>query len=142
MVEVAGMWEFGWNTPILEADLWEMAMREFGVKRLNMTPVSGIDKRWISEYPSISELLEAKKGLDFVFFDEHGDTSLSDFVHPENALYIFGKTSCSNYSDFAKKHACVKIESARPGFLWGHQALTLALYDRKQKHDHNLHRQP
>ena len=41
-VEVAGMWEVGYDAPLSESVRWEMLLLEFGVDRLHMIPVSGI----------------------------------------------------------------------------------------------------
>lgn len=132
MVEVAGIWELGWSAPITEAVQWEMVLREFGVERLNMTPVSGIKKRWINEYPSMEGLLD-DRDLEPVFVDENGETELRDFDHPESALYVFGKITYSPFSDLAQEHRSIRIDSKKPGMLLPHQALAIVLYDRGSK---------
>lgn len=132
MVEVGGLWEMGWSAPITEADLWEMVLRSYGVERLNMTPVSGIDKRWISEYHSMDELIESRD-LTPVFIDENGETELSDFEHPENALYVLGKATYSPFQVMAQDHLSVRIDCPSMGMLWPHQALAVVLYDRSKK---------
>lgn len=135
MIEVAGMWELGWNTPIMEADLWEYAMREFGVEHLNMTPISGIATKWIEEYRTLDEVITAKSELTPVFVDEHGEVELEDFIHPKNALYIFGKGNFSPFSNMADKTGAqsVRIGSMKPGLLWPHQALAVVLYHRSKQ---------
>jgi len=131
MIEVAGIWEQGWNVPLMEADQWEMVMAEFGVERLNMTPISGIDKPWIHEYPSIEELLADRSHLTPVFVDESAEVELSEFEHPKDALYVFGRCS---YSPFhGHEGQAVKIQTVKPGMLWPHQAMAIVLYDRSQK---------
>mgnify|MGYP003652254906 CR=1 FL=1 len=135
MIEVAGMWEIGWNTPIMEADLWEMTLREFGLTALSMTPISGINKPWIDEYEYLDDILTAKPDLTPVFVDELGEVELSDFVHPENALYVFGKTTHSPFNSMAKKYNAqsVRIASVNPATMWAHQALAIVLYDRAKQ---------
>jgi len=130
VIECAGAWEQGWNVPILEADLWEMVMSEFGVKRLNMTPVSGIKKPWIHEYPTIEDLLEDRSHLTPVFVDERATVELEQFEHPENALYVFGRVSYSPYVKYGEGAVTLKIATPQPGMLWAHQALAIILYDR------------
>jgi len=132
-IEIAGMWELGWNTPIKEVDLWEMAMREFAVQRLNMAPISGICCKWLHEYQSLHEILEDRSQLTPVFVDEKGAVEISDFSHPENALYVFGKGNWSPFNNLAKNHLSVRIDSDLPGMLWPHQALALVLYFRRRK---------
>ena len=130
MIEVAGVWEQGWSVPITEADQWEVVLREFGVARLNMTPVSGIVRSWTYEYPSIEELLEDRSHLAPVFVDEHSDVELGEFQHPQDALYVFGRVS---YSPWRGEGQSLKIPTEKPGMLWPHQALAIVLYDRGLK---------
>jgi len=132
-VEVAGMWELGWSAPITESVLWEYAMREFGVERLNMTPVSGISKKWVFEYQNMDSLLSDRSHLEPVFVDENAQMELREFEHPQNALYVFGKGSYSPFSAMARNHQSVKIKSSKPGLMWPHQTLAVVLYDRASR---------
>ncbi len=127
MIEAAGIWEQGWSVPLTESDQWEVVLREFGLERLNMTPVTGIVRSWIHEYPSIEALLEDRSHLDIVFVDESAEVELTEFQHPENALYVFGRSS---YSPFREGYQSVKIQTEKPGMLWPHQAFAIVLYDR------------
>lgn len=130
MIEVAGLWELGWSAPMTEAIQWEYAMREFGIERLNMTPISGVYKRWIHEYNHTEAILADRSHLTPVFVDENAETELSDFKHPENALYLFGKGTYSPFSSKASEHLSVKINSTQPGLMWPHQALAVVMYHR------------
>jgi len=130
MIEAAGLWELGWSAPITEAVLWEYVMREFGVERLNMAPVSGIDKRWIYEYENVELLLNDRSHLTPVFVDENATTELLEFDHPNDALYLFGKGTYSPFSAMAEEHLSLKIKSTKPGLMWPHQALAVVMYDR------------
>jgi len=129
VIEVAGTWELGWSAPITEVDQWWTVMREFNVERLNMTPISGIAKNWVHEYPSFDELL-ADRPLTPVFITENAPVELRDFEHPEDALYVLGKVSYSPFSDLSQDHLSVRIDSPKPGMLWPHQALAIVLYNR------------
>jgi hypothetical protein len=136
MVEVAGIWEVGWNAPFTESVQWEMMLREFGIEHLNMTPISGIaapwgNKPWITEYPSIDDMLAHKQHLTPVFLDEKADATLEDFVHPEDALYVFGRAS--QRPTAPDNAVSVRIDTVKPGCLWAHQACALVLYDRYLK---------
>lgn len=133
MIEVAGAWELGWSSPITEIDHWGMAMRSFGVERISMTPVSGIQSKFLDEYPTIEELLEAKQDMTFVFVDEEGETELKNFYHPKNALYIFGKANRTPFPTYGKDHLSVRIDCPLMGMLWPHQAMSIVLYDRINK---------
>lgn len=133
MIGVAGIWELGWSVPIVEADMWQMSLREFGVKELHMTPITGIDKKWIHEYSTMDELLLANHDAVPVFVDEKAECELTYFTHPQDALYVFGKGNWSPFNNMAKDHASVRIGSTKPGMLWPHQALAIVLYDRLRK---------
>jgi len=129
-IEVAVSWELAWSSPLKEADLWEMPMSEFGADRFNATPVSGIRKKWVHEYPSMAHLLDDRAHLTPVFIDENGKTELRDIEHPEDALYVFGRYSYSPASNEGRDGLTVYIDTPRLGMMWPHQALSVVLYDR------------
>ena len=132
-VRVAGLWELGWNTPIKEVELWEFPVRDFGVERFYMTPVSGIRPDIIiQERHSMEEILAENEDLTVVHIDERGKEPLHSFVHPENALYVFGKVSLSAMVAYGRPgDRSVKISTPlNLGVLWPHQCLSLVLYDR------------
>lgn len=129
-MEVAGIWELGWSSPITEIEHWGMAMRSFNVDRISMAPVSGIQCKFLDEYQNIEELLEAKKDMTFVFVDENAEVELKDFNHPENALYIFGKANYTPFPTHGGGHLSVRIDCPLKGMLWPHQAMAVVLYDR------------
>ena len=130
MIEVAGVWEQGWSVPFTEHVSWEMVLKEFGVKRMNMTPITGIKGRFVFEYQTIQEVIEDRKHLTPVFIDENAVETLSEFEHPEDALYILGRVSHSPYKAIGGDYKALKIETPKPGLLWPHQALAITLYDR------------
>lgn len=133
MIEVAGIWEIGRNVPIMEADLWKCVLRSYGIKRLNMTPITGIRAPWISEFNSVSDMLAAYPDHVPVFVDEKSDIELEDFVHPEDALYVFGRSSYSPFTDMAKQQHSLRIDCPTMGMLWPHQCLSMILRDRGMK---------
>ena len=134
MIKVVGCWELGWSTPIMEFDLWTYPLRDFSVDEHIMTPVSGIDSN-VTEVKSIQEAIDDNPGLIPVYVDEDGDTPLTEFEHPENALYIFGKANYSPFATVGKKGVSVRIETKEHGLLWPHQAACIVLYDRFLKND-------
>ena len=133
MVEVAGIWEQGWTIPLVEYNEWEMVAQEFGVDAIHMTPKTGVNGGLLIEYESIDALLSARPGLEIVFVDEEGETDLTDFEHPENALYVMGRVGCSAFRLRGKGHLSVSIPTPKRGHLWPHQALAIVLYDRERK---------
>jgi hypothetical protein len=110
-------------------------LKEFGVNEMHMVPVTGIDKARAKEYNDLQEILDENPDLVRVYVDESADVSLPQFKHPENALYIFGKTSLAPYKVYAKPgDLVVKIDSvANNGGFWSHQAASMILYDRFAK---------
>jgi hypothetical protein len=133
VIEIAGIWEIGRNVPLMEADLWKCAMRSYGLKRLNMTPITGIHAPWIFEFASVDEMIDAYPNHDPVFVDETAGTELEDFSHPTNALYVFGRSSYSPFTNMAKEHLSFRIECPELGMLWPHQCLPMILRDRGKK---------
>jgi hypothetical protein len=134
MIKVAGIWEQGWNTPFLEFDLWVYPLRDFEVDEFYMTPITGIQKK-VNEKATIEEVIAENKDLDVVWIDEAGETLLSEFKHPENALYIMGKTQKKPMVGLKKRgDFSVRIETKKDksnnGMLWAHQAISIVLYDR------------
>lgn len=137
MVKVVSFWEQGWNTPIKEFDLWHFPARELGVDELIMMPVSGIFSPGVTELQNFEDL--SRENTTFIFIDEGGEDTLDTFVHPENATYIFGRTSFSPMISYRQAgDKCVSIKSVlNSGLFWGHQAMCLVLYDRFIKNGGN-----
>ena len=131
-VKLVGHWERAWQAPINEFDLWIHPIHEFNIDEFHMVPVSGIMKGRVIEHHDLQEVLDENAELTHVYFDEEGDVSLSDFVHPEHALYIFGRTGLSPYKVYARpQDKVVRIESnANSGGFWSHQVAAMMLYDR------------
>lgn len=136
MIEVVGVWETGWNYPLMEASEWEMMLREFNIDQLNMTPVSGIaapwgNKPWLTEYASVEDAVTDKPGLTPVYVDENATVELQDFEHPADALYVFGRAGFA--PAIPEGALSVKISTPCPGCLWAHEACAIVLYDRHRK---------
>lgn len=129
-VEVAGLWEFGWSAPMTEYEQWWAVLRSFEIETLNMAPVSGIVKNGVSEYATIKEIIEDKPHLTPVFVDENAECELRDFVHPDDALYIFGKANHSPFSNLALGWPAVRIDVPKTGMFWPHQALAIVMRER------------
>lgn len=122
---------------MLEHDQWLYPLQEFGVDGWYMSPVSGIAKSpKLTEVADLQEAIDANPDLTVVWVEEFGETPLRDFKHPENALYITGRTSLSPIKSGMSKqeHKSVRIETVvNGGGLWGHQAIAMVLYDRMTK---------
>ncbi len=137
-VKVAGLWELGWSAPLTEHDLWHYPLRDFGVDEWCMCPVSGIrpvEPVLLKEYNELPEVFAANPDLTVVHVDESATDYLEDFVHPENALYVFGKVTLSSWKAYGQpEHKALKIRTIGSlGTPWPHQIAVLVLYDRMLK---------
>lgn len=103
-------------------------MRSFGIDTLHMTPVSGFKHKMLKEHASWESILDTD--LTPVFVDENADVELSDFSHPENALYVFGKANYAPLSTHGVGHLAVRVDCYQTGMLWPHQALAVVMYNR------------
>jgi hypothetical protein len=135
IVKVAGIWEIGWNTPLAEADLWQFPLMDFGVNQWYMTPVSGIDRQEVTEVKELTQVIDQNPDLAVVFVDEKAPTPLQQFTHPQNALYVCGRTSVSAYELYRRpQDLAVRVETkpngSASGVLWAHQAVSIVLYHR------------
>jgi hypothetical protein len=135
IVKFLSSWELAWNVPLKEMDLWEFPLREFDVNGLIMFPVTGIQNNFVAEYHNFEDAVAANPNLVKVFVDENGEENLRDFVHPENALYIIGKTSLSletAYRQPGDKSITISTKNST-GLFWGHQVASIIMYDRNNK---------
>lgn len=133
-IRIAGVWDMFWNTPIKEMDLWEYMIRDFAVDAFFMTPISGIRNKYVQERETLQDILDENQDCQIIFLDEGGDVSLTDFVHPKNALYVFGKANFSTLGYKKENDISLKIETVLTGgLLWPHQAAAIVLYDRLRK---------
>ena len=135
---IAGHWDLGWNTPIMEIDLWKFPLQDFGVSELYMCPISGIQGK-VKERKNIEEVFEENSDHTVIFCDERANTSLINFQHPEKALYVFGKANFSPFLSLKREQdLSIKIDTKEnKGLLWGHQAVSIILYDRLLKSGNN-----
>lgn len=88
-----------------------------------------------AELQMISDWSEAiiPNGHSVVVLDEPGEHSLSSFEHPENVVYVFGRTGLNNLASFIDCDACVRIEYEPDLPLFGISACSMVLYDRSLK---------
>lgn len=137
MIHIAGLWEFGYSTPLAELDLWQYPLREFKVDKFYMSPVTGIRSDYVTEIENLETLIEQMRmvGMPIVFVDERGSTELQKFEHPEKALYVFGKATISPMQAYQRPDdlSIVLKTPSDTGMLWPHQCAVTILYDRMMK---------
>jgi hypothetical protein len=145
-IKVAGRWELSWNTPIKEAELWNLVLRDFEIKDWYMWPVSGIRHNeeqsvHLHEYHDFKDILEDNKDIVHVYVEPnnpvypHNGVDLRDFKHPKNVLYIFGSVGFNPIiGSKREKDLSVTIPTIQnKGVPWPHQCLFVVLYDRLVK---------
>jgi len=137
MVVVAGVWEEGWNTPIKEFDMWQYPLKVFGGDEFAMTPVSGIRlNNKVKEFHKVDDIIQ-HYGLPVIVCDENGTTPLETFEHPKDALYLFNRVSGGTHLG-KETETSLRIETKlSQGLIWGHQAMSIVLYDRFLKENGN-----
>lgn len=142
MITVVGHWELSWNTPIKEVELWNMQLRDWGVDRWLMWPVTGIvnnEQQFVplTEYPDVQSALDDLTPCSRVFLEPsiEGSTMLPEFQHPEDVVYIFGSAHFNPViANCREQDDVVTIPTAaNAGLLWPHQALSVVMYDRLTK---------
>lgn len=125
---------------MMESRYWELLKREFEVDEWMMSPISGIKNRYVIETPSIQDSLAAHSDCQAVFITEaDGGVDLEDFVHPEKAIYLFGKTNFSPFANMKRDgDLAIKIKTpANKGLLLSSLCVSVILYDRIKKNGFN-----
>jgi len=140
VIRVVGHWDI-WQTPEIEHGIhWRFLMRFFGVERLCMIPETPWQKQPsaddvpLVECGTLEHALSSLEGYTPVVVDENGTTDLDAFVHPADALYVFGCTGKSALVGWtgASIHIQSAVGEAAP-LLQPAQACALVLYDRLRK---------
>lgn len=146
-VAVAGAWELSWNTPLKESELWNFMLREYNIPSWFMFPITGIqhgESRSVNLHERkdmVTILEETSQQYTPVYFEIPNKTfgfettMLKDFVHPDNALYMFGSSNYSPYQHLGTPEDIVVTipTPTMTGLLWPHQCLGIALHDRLVK---------
>jgi len=146
MVKVAGYWDVWYQHKENEYDTsWRFMLKHFNVDEIilmpnlnsaELIPLDYSDTSLI-EMDNITQVLEANPDLIPIMIDERGNTPLKDFVHPENVLYIFGRTGFNPMDELNWQGQSVFVESVQSelGNAWLHpnQACSIVLYDRLMK---------
>lgn len=149
IVKVAGCWDIWQDAEQEYLVHWRFMTKHFGVDTIYMTPVTGVADRLKSvldytegkfvELPTLEDVIKANPELTPVIVDENGATELSEFKHPKDALYIFGKVSYSPLEALKGPKLSIRIPSwaahqnASLGLLHPHQAAAIVLYDKMTK---------
>lgn len=146
MVKVAGYWDIWYQHKESEYDIsWRFMVKHFGIDEIILMPNNntinkiplGLSEIPLVEMNSISEVLAQNPNLTPIIVDERGNTPLKDFVHPENVLYIFGRTGYNPMDELNWQGQSVFVESVETelgnALLHPNQACSIILYDRMRK---------
>lgn len=146
MIIVAGQWEIGWMTPIIEANFWNLVLRDFEVKKWFMCPVTGIKHNEVqtidlTEFDNYDKMLTNCSDLKRVFIEprtrhQNPETIwLHEYIHPENCVYVFGSAHFNPTMAHKRENdVVVSIKTMQDkGVLWSNQCVLLVLYDRMTK---------
>lgn len=68
-----------------------------------------------------------------VVFDEDASLEITDFVHPPNATYVFGRSCQARIHDNIFHDYAVRIDTPHRIPLFGFEAAAIALHDRAVK---------
>jgi len=147
MIKIAGHWEIGYNSPIIEAYQWGYPINEWGVDQWLMCPVSGINNKYtkrgieLKEFDHYENMLGSCPELTRVFIEprtkhQNPDTIwLDDFDHPEDVIYVFGSAQYNpTLKHKREQDVVVSIKTKQDtGGLWPSQCLCLVLDDIRRK---------
>lgn len=146
MIKVAGHWELSWNTPIKEAELWNLPLRDFKIKDWYMWPISGIRHNeyqvTLHEKSSFEEIIAENKDFPHVYIEPYNSMfenikpqDLREFKHPKDALYIFGSAHFNPALKSARETDSIVMVPTidNKGVLWPHQCLVAIFYDKLVK---------
>jgi hypothetical protein len=139
MVRIAGCWDVWQNANEEFLVHWRFMIQHFGVTQIHMTPIkSDLVEEFLFQSESMDDIISLNEGYTPIIVDENGSTPLSEFVHPERALYIFGRVGWSP-KDVYPEIPSIRIPSwaidpnLSLGMLHSHQAASIVLYDRMTK---------
>lgn len=147
-VKIAGYWDSWFSHRESEYDIsWRFMLKHFGVDEAILIP--NCDARHkipldntdtpMREMNNINEVLASTSELTPVFIDERGTTPLHEFTHPQNALYIFGRTGFAPLDGLSEWSGHTVVIESIPkltntaGWLHPNQACAIVLYDRLRK---------
>ncbi len=136
MITVIGMWEQGYTSEqtYIEDTAWKQTLSAYAVDRFVMVdyPEVHLDNVTSPEqYLTMQEALDSSVGeLVFMVFDPVGAVLLQDFIHPADAVYIFGRPG-DNLSSYVRD-SDHKVHIATPANvdMLGCSCVASVLYDR------------
>lgn len=112
---IAALREAGWLDRITDKAQWD-----------NMTRSFNSELQLVTDFPDIVY----PAGFSIIVMDESANTKLEDFVHPENAIYVFGRSTINNIQDTLPCDHSVRIATPQQKGIFGVSAACAVLYSR------------
>lgn len=139
MIYIAGKWEYPMFYPDGELYQWKGSIMAFEVDKLIMVPEMNVSKGSISleQLDNIEDVIAKYKHLKKVFVECPKDlgnyTSLKDYKHPKDCIYIFGNNAAGNRGFITDEDDVVGVETPNPTMLYAVTSCGIVLYDRLVK---------
>lgn len=126
MITLIGAWESGWLDNKIELFMWKQLCAAFNVDRLVMVGISDNTRITIDQYETVEEAIKSSGG-DVILIEPKGEIMLGDFIHPQNATYVFGNAMNHNLK---QDGITVRIDTPTNTDMFAVNAASIVLADR------------
>lgn len=144
VVKIAGCWDENiLPSPAIEYNSrWKFLVRGFELEGIYMSPITGFMEEHrtssnirdhVVELETIMDAVSINPELVPVLVDECSPNKLQKFKHPEDAIYLFGRTGYSIFGTWKGESVCVEYPGQLSSYLQPDQAAAIVLYDRMMK---------
>ena len=144
MVTIVGHWELENSAPLNEAKSWELLLRDFGITRWYMAPISGIklNEQTITliEWQTYEEIFnDLDPSIPRWYIEPRtyvtpNTTWLHNLNHPEDIIYVFGSVNVTSAGMARENDLIVSIKTIEDkGVMYAWNAVSIILYDRMIK---------
>ena len=138
MVTVLGMWERWLEPERFERRVWKNTIEAYGVGQWAMCDIHGGPLASPVQYADLVTMLAAYPGHKTFLVPPHslegGIVTLSEYTHPADAIYVFGRGGENLVNHVTPDDDVVSIHMPLEGAeLYAAVALAAVLYDRAVK---------
>jgi len=130
MITLIGRSEKDWLDNRVELFIWKQLCSAFKVDRLIMVGISNNPRITIEQYKTVEEAIKVSEGK-VILLEPKGDIILSKFVHPKNAIYIFGNAMNHNLKQEGVK---IRIDTPTMTDMFAFNAAAIVLADRNNEY--------
>lgn len=127
MITLIGRWEKDWLDNRVELFIWKQLCSAYEVDRLVMVGKSKNPRITIDQYDTMEEAINSSKG-EVVLLEPKGNIILSNFIHPKDAIYVFGNAMNHNLK---YNGITVRIDTPTMTDMFAFNAAAIVLADRK-----------